>query len=365
MEQGRRGNQDLRGVLSISVTAVVCRSARGSPRRARHSPGCSKFSCDAIIVLHTQSPIHLQLKITLREIGDLITKHLQNIHHSHGPDYSTFVEVMGELWKKVVSPVLGKGTRIWWCPTSLFTALPIHSAGEYERGGQVLFRLFISSYTPSLFALIKARTYPKTTPDINFAAIGQAKPSFASWKPLHYVDPEVDEIEKILPTPPILFTKLTSSQSTEQQALRALQAHQWLHLSCHGKQDLRESFQSYFAMRDGPLSLLDIIDADVSGHEFAFRSACETAMGDPSAPDEVIHLAAGLQFMGVKSVIGTLWSVGDRVAYQLVSAFYREFCKDGAMDCTMAARALHKAIAALAEDKVPQQGRAMFVHIGI
>ncbi|KIJ58090.1 hypothetical protein HYDPIDRAFT_120011, partial [Hydnomerulius pinastri MD-312] len=117
-------------------------------------------------------------------------------------------------------------------------------------------------------------------------------------------------------------------------------------------------------MRDGPLSLLNIIDADISGHEFAFLSACETAMDDRSAPDEVIHLAAGLQFMGVKSVIGTLWSVGDKVAYDLVLAFYKEFYKDGTMDCTMAARALHKAVVSLPEDKVPLEARAMFIHIG-
>ncbi|KIJ58138.1 hypothetical protein HYDPIDRAFT_62536, partial [Hydnomerulius pinastri MD-312] len=75
-------------------------------------------------------------------------------------------------------------------------------------------------------------------------------------------------------------------------------------------------------------------------------------------------LAAGLQFMGVKSVIGTLWSVLDNVAQDLVSAFYKEFCKDGTMDCTMAARALHKAVASLLEDKVRLEARAMFIHIG-
>ncbi|KIJ62894.1 hypothetical protein HYDPIDRAFT_30035, partial [Hydnomerulius pinastri MD-312] len=346
----------------------------------------SKFSCDAIIIWHRRSPVHLPLEITLHEIRELVENHLKNIRHV----YDTFEEVMGELWKK--------HSRIWWCPTSFFTALPLHSAGEYKRanGNQVLSTLYVSSYTPSLHALIKARTYPKTTSDIKFAAISQAKPSYASWKPLHHVDLEVEEIELLLPKPPVLFTKLTSSESMTQQALHALQDHQWFHLSCHGKQVLEEPFNSHFAMQDGPLSLLDIIDADISGHEFAFLSACETAMGDLSAPDEVIHLAAGLQFMGVKSVIGTLWSVGDKVARELVSAFYKELCKDGTMDCTMAARALHKAVATLAENKaeapaplqencttaagaspeavtslanakynVPLQERAVFVHIGI
>ncbi|KIJ58135.1 hypothetical protein HYDPIDRAFT_51268, partial [Hydnomerulius pinastri MD-312] len=332
----------------------------------------SRFSCDAIIVLHRRSPVHLPLQITPEELRDLVVKHLEIIHDGHG-DFDAFENVMGELWEKVTHPVVHqmkkvshKGSRIWWCPTSLFTALPLHSAGEYKRGSQVLSKLFISSYTPSLLPLIKARTYPKTTSDIKFAAIGQAAPeaSLASFQPLHFVDPELDQIEQCLSTPPILFTKLTSSESTKQQALRTLQDHQWFHLSCHGKQDHKEPFKSHFAMRDGPLSLFDIINADISGHEFAFLSACETAMGDRSSPDEVIHLAAGLQFMGVKSVIGTLWSVGDKLAYDLVLAFYKEFCVSGTVDCTMAARALHKALATLAEDNVPLEARAMFIHIG-
>ncbi|KAF9232419.1 TPR-like protein [Melanogaster broomeanus] len=308
----------------------------------------SKFSCDAIIVLHTQSPIHIQLQITWKEMSNLVGKHLQNIHNSYGPDHNIFVETMGRIWKIVVFPVvcelkkqLKKNSRIWWCPTSLFTALPIHTAGEYQQDGSVLSKLFISSYTPSLSALIKAQKGLKmTSEDVKFVAIGQASPhSDMLLQPL--------------------------SESTRQEALQSLQDHQWFHLSCHGKQVLKEPFKSCFAMHDAPLSLLDIINANISGHEFAFLSACETAMGDLSAADEVIHLAAGLQFMGVKSVIGTLWSVGDKLAYELVLAYYKEFCKNGTMDCTMAAGALHKAVALLAKKNVPLVERAMFVHIGI
>ncbi|KAF9238788.1 TPR-like protein [Melanogaster broomeanus] len=333
----------------------------------------SKFSCDAIIVLHTQSPIHIQLQITWEEMCDLVVKHLQNIHDPHGPDYNVFVETMGRIWKTAIFPVVQvlkrfvqKNSRIWWSPTSLFTALPLHTAGDYQPGGSVLSKLFVSSYTPSLSALVKAYKDMKMTSDVNFVAIGQAAPDLdTSFQPLQYVDPELDDIGRSLPTPPVMFTKLTSSVSTRKQALHMLQDRQWFHLSCHGKQVLNEPFKSYFAMRDGPITLLDIINANISGHEFAFLSACETAMGDLSAPDEVIHLAAGLHFMGVKSVIGTLWSVGDEVAYKLVSAYYKEFCKNGTMDCTMAAKALHGADALLAKDNVPLVERAMFIHLGI
>ncbi|KAG1780906.1 hypothetical protein EV702DRAFT_951497, partial [Suillus placidus] len=62
-------------------------------------------------------------------------------------------------------------------------------------------------------------------------------------------------------------------------------------------------FQSAFLMRDQPLSLLDIAQMNLSRHQFAFLSACETAVGDFSMHDEVIHLAAGLQFARVKSIV--------------------------------------------------------------
>ncbi|KAF9231843.1 CHAT domain-containing protein, partial [Melanogaster broomeanus] len=337
----------------------------------------SEFSCDAIIVLYMQSPSHLPLEITLEELHNLVFQHRQNNQHPQGPAYTVFIEVMGELWQKVIFPVVQKlkgfvikHSRIWWCPTSIFTALPLHCAGEYKQGGQVLSKLFVSSYTPSLSALIKARTRnAKMTQEITFAAIGQATPDTSvtsvKFPPLHYIDHELGGIEALLPTPSVMFTKVVGSEATRDQALQLLVDNQWLHLSCHGMQVPQEPFKSCLAMADGLVSLLDIINANISTHEFTFLSACETAMGDLSTPDEVIHLAAGLQFMGVKSVIGTLWQVRDDVAYKVVLAFYKEFCKNGTLDCTMAARALHAAVGTLAKDGVPLQERAMFVHIGI
>ncbi|KAG0698008.1 hypothetical protein DFH29DRAFT_1082031 [Suillus ampliporus] len=41
-------------------------------------------------------------------------------------------------------------------------------------------------------------------------------------------------------------------------------------------------------------------------------------------PDEVIHLAAGLQFSGFKSFIGTLWAVDDVVTKHVVGEYVQE-----------------------------------------
>jgi CHAT domain-containing protein len=106
---------------------------------------------------------------------------------------------------------------------------------------------------------------------------------------------------------------------------------------------------------------------DLSQHEFAFLSACETAVGVPTMPDEVIHLAAGLQFAGVKSVVGTLWRVTDATVQRLVEAFYKNLCGDKKMNYKRAARALHQAVYSLSRDKdmrLPLDQRIVFMHIG-
>lgn len=136
--------------------------------------------------------------------------------------------------------------------------------------------------------------------------------------------------------------------------------------SFHGIQKYDEPFNPAILMRDHPLSLLDITQMDLSRHECAFLSACDTAVGDYDTPDEVIHLAAGLQFAVVKSGVGTLWRVDDNSVQRLVDPFYKNVCRDGKMNSKRATRALHQAVQSLACDTdMPLDQRILFIHIGV
>ncbi|KAG2744383.1 hypothetical protein P692DRAFT_20837907, partial [Suillus brevipes Sb2] len=284
----------------------------------------SKSSCDAIIIPHKQSPTSIRLPTDLEKLQTLVVK-LQRTSRSALP------KALMELWDDVVRPV-------------------------YRKDGHFLSQLYISSYTPSLAALIKARRHDRSLSD---------SPPGVSFT-LDCVERELESVRSLLPPPPtVSFTKITSVDATRSRALRALQDNTWLHFSCYGTQNYEDPFNSAFLMRDQPLSLLDITQMDLSQHEFAFLSACDTTADDPSTPDEVIHLAAGLQFAGVKSVVGTLWKVTDATVQRLVE-FYKNFCKDGKMNSKRAARALHQAVHSLASDKdMPLDQRIVFVHIGI
>ncbi|KAG2134515.1 CHAT domain-containing protein [Suillus clintonianus] len=201
----------------------------------------------------------------------------------------------------------------------------------------------------------------------SFVAVGQGQPGGGKGKALLAVDSELDLVHKLVPAT-VNRSTISGDAATRAGALEALEQITWVHLACHGKQDQDQPYNSHFVMKDKHLTLLDIMEKDIPHAEFAFLSACHTAVGDKETPDEVIHLAAGLQFSGFKSVIGTLWEVDDAVAKHVVQAFYENMVKDvedgGFMDCTKAAWALNRATHAV-KSKVPLEQRMVFVHIGV
>ncbi|KAG1752218.1 CHAT domain-containing protein [Suillus lakei] len=301
-----------------------------------------------------------------------------------GPKESrtNLIVLLRKIWDEVMLPIVKvlhhdlkvkPRSRIWLCPTAAFTSIPLHAAHpsrmKADNSGRELCLedIYICSYTPTLSALIRSRQTMKTHVTPSFAAIGQSEPGAGQGTVLAAVDSELELVHKLI-HPHVNFTSLSGDEATQAGALEALRRNTWVHLACHGKQDRDQPYHSRFAMRDKPLTLLDIMENDAPHAEFAFLSACHTAVGDEETPDEVIHLAAGLQFSGFKSVIGTLWVVDDAFAKHVVEAFYERLFKDleeGDMpDCTKAASALNHATYAV-KNKVPLEQRIVFIHIGV
>ncbi|KAH7912507.1 CHAT domain-containing protein [Hygrophoropsis aurantiaca] len=341
----------------------------------------SKHSCDAFIVLYTGQPRYIRLRdVTFNDVSHLassFTSLLENSRKS-GPipqKEKQLIDLLRQLWSFIVEPIVAElaslgqqvpiGSRIWWCPTSTVSFLPLHAAGSFRKGEPNLSQLYISSYTPTLSALIRARRTPITAPDLlMFAAIGQGEPGGdkGGGRALPSVNAELDLVKDLM-TSQIPFTCLKDTSATSNAALLAFSQNNFVHLACHGVQDPLHPYSSHFAMSDGPVSLVDLIQADLNNPQFAFLSACHTAKGDTETPDEVVHLAAGMQFAGFKSVVGTLWAVDDSIAPHIVGAFYRNFFS-GSMDCTTAAVALYKAVKTVDKTKVPLEQRIVFIHIG-
>ncbi|KAG2361195.1 hypothetical protein BDR07DRAFT_1334874 [Suillus spraguei] len=358
---------------------------------ARHGPViifiASQYSCSAIIVPMAGSPHHVPFPsialADLKTLKDRFARAIREASRMNPTESRTDLIVLSRiLWNEIMLPIidvlervlkLKRRSRIWLCPTATFTSIPLHAANPFltkpDRSGKepCLEDLYICSYTPTLSALVRSRQLMKKRVPPSFVAIGQGQPGAGKGKALLAVDSELELVHDLVPAT-ASRTIISGDAATRAGALEALQKNTWVHLACHGKQDRQQPYHSHFVMKDEYLTLLDIMERDIPHAEFAFLSACHTAVGDEKMPDEVIHLAAGLQFSGFKSVVGTLWEVDDSVAKHVVEAFYQYMfkpSKDGVvMNCTRAAWALNCATHAV-KTEVPLEQRMVFVHIGV
>jgi CHAT domain-containing protein len=349
----------------------------------------SQYSCSAIIVPTSGEPHNISLpSITLVHLTNLKDRFARAIRHASamGPKVprNDLIVLLRTVWDEIMLPIvivlehilkIKRHSRIWLCPTAAFTSIPLHAAHPFRTNADCskepcLEDLYICSYTPTVSALVRSRQMMKKRGTPSFATIGQSNPGAGKGKALLAVDSELELVHKLVPAT-ANRTTISGDAATRAGALEALQQNTWVHLACHGKQDRTQPYNSHFVMKDEHLTLLDIMERHIPNAEFAFLSACHTAVGDEETPDEVIHLAAGLQFSGFKSVVGTLWEVDDAVAKHVVEAFYENMFKDsknskdsGVMDCTKAAWALNRATHAV-KTKVPLEQRMVYVHIGV
>ena len=309
-------------------------------------------------------------------------------------DRHTVFDILGWLWDTITGPVLTSlghtnppapdtvWPRIWWCPTGPLTLLPLHAAGHHPRhqrpdnpaSTDTVHDRVISSYTPTLTALLRARTAPDPIGPPRLLAIGMPTTSGASDLPA--VPAELDRVH----TRYAITTRLQSpahghdhspppdpaTQPTTTRVLAELPRHAWVHLSCHGSQHVTDPTESAFWLTDGPLRITDLIEQpDPGPRELAFLSACQTATGSPRALDEAIHLAAAMQLLGYRHVIATLWSIYDSAAPDIADTVYATLTTAGTPDANHAAHALHHAVAALrAKHATDPLAWAPYLHTG-
>ncbi|KAG2150943.1 CHAT domain-containing protein [Suillus clintonianus] len=346
----------------------------------------SEYSCHSLIITRdAEQPHHVPLPslnlANLEELKDDFLSTMRSAVRTHQKEPRTkLLALLRKVWDKVMLPIVmvlrgdlkvEHRSRIWLCPTAAFTSIPLHAASLFRvkadgSGPELCLEdIYICSYTPTISALIRARQTMKMHVSPSFVAIGQGQPGAGQGEVLMNVDSELDLVCGLIPSK-VGATILRGDEATKLGALEALRHNTWVHIACNSDQEYEQPYNSRFAMRDKPVTLLDIMENNAPKAEFAFLSSCHTAIGDEQTPDEVIHLAAGLLFSGFKSVIGTLSVVDDDVAKEIVQAFYENMFTDGVMDCRKAASALNNAIRAVkVQQQVPLEQSIIFIHIGV
>ncbi|KAI9458456.1 CHAT domain-containing protein [Boletus coccyginus] len=308
----------------------------------------SKYSCDAVIILLDRDPVHIPLDITQEGVRDLSTELRTLIVRARRFDATrALAAFLRKLWDQIVSPIVDSlqmihpsQSRIWWCPTAEFSALPFHAAGPFRKD---------SSDLSSSATELK-----------RFIAIGQATADGGG--KLVSVDAELDIIGQRVDGL-ATFTRIDEEESRISRVVEELGKSNWVHLACHGLPNRKQPFESAFALRDGHFTIQRIIGCELKDPEFAYLSACHTTVGYEESPDEVIHLASAMQFAGFRSVIGTMWAVDDGETNKITSTFYRYMVDEsGQLDHTRAAFALNKTMKFV--DDVPFDQQILYIHLG-
>ena len=253
--------------------------------------------------------------------------------------------------------------HITWCATGPLSFLPLHAAGSYDRPQVKLSDFAISSYTPSLSALLSSTTLTPCTHSRVLLVGQEATPGHSR---LPGTKEELARISSYVQGP-LHMLQLDGWHATTSDVLAAMEQHDWVHLACHAHQNVRDPTESGFFLHDGVLSLASITQKEFKDKGLAFLSACQTATGDERIPDESVHLASGMLMAGYPSVIGTMWSVRDSDAPRVADKVYGQLLKDGRMNYKDAAKALHVAVGGLRE-KIGEKEFVRwvpYIHLGV
>ncbi len=339
----------------------------------------SRWRCDAIVVRDGAVIVVVPLECTHREVAAMADAYIGAFvefeqRKPHIPTRLKLEQVVETtldwLWTTVAAPVLhelGYDTepaaglalpQVWWCPTGPLTVLPVHAAGTTGDSAVSALDRVVSSYTPTLRALHRAR--PAVDGDARLLVVGVSEVEGA--EPLSSVATEVDMLRQLLP--PDRIEVLEGPAASRQAITATMRDRAFAHFSCHGSQDLDSPSQACVLAYDGPITLAELASGH-SGGELVTLSACMTATGGVAAADEVVSLAAALRYTGWRQVVATLWWVWDDAAATIMTELYRHIASDGTIRPEKAARALNQAVREHRTAYPRQPTRwAPFIHLG-
>jgi CHAT domain-containing protein len=196
--------------------------------------------------------------------------------------------------------------------------LPLHAAGVYAGDNQVSCSdYFVASYTPSLSALLNAQNTLKPLRRIDANALLVAVNNPFQGPILSMTTDEADRIGRCVPS------KVVQASSC-MDVLEHLQSASIVHFACHASQNPNHPLQSGFFLDDELLTVSKLMELELPNAFLAVLSACETAKGDATQPDQAIHLAGTMLFAGFKSIVATMWCVN---IYQLCHQVTDSCCR--------------------------------------
>ncbi|KAG5806095.1 hypothetical protein H9Q74_006025 [Fusarium xylarioides] len=260
------------------------------------------------------------------------------------------------LWDTITSSVLEvlgfketpagqqEWPHIWWIPTGPLSRFPLHASGRHrDRSGKTVMDRVLSSYSPSLKALIHGRRQREIATGPSHALMIDVEHTNGHPR-LPQARAEIKVVGEICES---MAIRPVSGGQSKQDMLSCLRNCKIFHFAGHGYTNGDDPSKSHLCLSDtsDPLTVGDILKLNL--HEkfpfLAYLSACSTGrVQDDKFIDESIHLISAFQLAGFRHVIGTLWKVRDKHCVDVARVTY-EAIREGGMTDDSVCRGLHKA----------------------
>ncbi|HVF13397.1 MAG TPA: CHAT domain-containing protein [Acidimicrobiales bacterium] len=130
---------------------------------------------------------------------------------------------------------------------------------------------------------------------------------------------EIHQLSALYPTAKVLV----GPDATTANVLEAMERADIVHLAAHGHFRADSPLFSSLLLADGPLTVYDIEQVRAVP-QLVVLSACEAAVADVRAGDELLGAASALLALGVRSVVAPVFAVPDAATTPLMIALHRE-----------------------------------------
>jgi CHAT domain-containing protein len=216
---------------------------------------------------------------------------------------------LADLYNALVAPIRPQltGKRLIIVPHEQLHHVPLHALYD---GSRYLTDDFAISYAPSAGVYAACRALP---PSPGTSALVLGVPD--TYAPL--IEDEVRSVASVLPG-----AQLYEGDQATQQILRERgPGSRYIHVGTHGRFRRDNPMFSAIRLGDGYLTLYDLYGMKLPA-ELVTLSGCSTGMNVVARGDELMGLVRGLLHAGARTLMLTLWDVQDRMAADLIKAFY-------------------------------------------
>ncbi|MCI4669538.1 MAG: CHAT domain-containing protein [Bacteroidia bacterium] len=258
---------------------------------------------------------------TLKKFIDLINDPSKA---SKKEDLGNYKKWAYELYSDLLGSMEGREVRnkLVFIPDGSLQRLPFEAlltarnAANSYKALPYLIQKFNCSYAYSLAVLEQSRAFPE---DEQWGVLGVAPVKFPKQESFTFLPKSREEVKNIV-------GKWSGKSLIEQKAslerfARSISRYKVIHLATHAFARREEDGLPFIAFADTQLYLPQIYGLRTDA-EMIVLSACQTLEGKDYQGEGIMSLTRAFRFIGVPSIVASLWQADENSSYQIMIDFY-------------------------------------------